>query len=95
MVWNINKESATKLANEINEKGLNCILCDSVESAVRDADIIITVTMATKPILRKEWVKEGTHINGNLTLFIYYLERLSKFCYKLLWLTFSLKNNEL
>lgn len=49
----------------MRQEGLEAEVCSDVESAVKDADIIITVTMATKPILKKEWIKEGAHINGN------------------------------
>jgi ornithine cyclodeaminase len=35
----------------------------SVEEAVADADIICTVSAASEPILRSEWVKDGTHLN--------------------------------
>jgi len=64
LIWNIRKESALKLAKEINDLGWNCKVCDTVEAAVKNADIIITATMATKPILKKEWVKDGAHINA-------------------------------
>jgi ornithine cyclodeaminase len=37
---------------------------DSVEEAVRDADLIVTATAAKEPILRREWVRDGTHINA-------------------------------
>ena len=35
-----------------------------VEAAVRDADVICTLTPATKPILRGAWVKAGVHVNA-------------------------------
>ena len=37
---------------------------DSVQAAVRDADIVVTVTSAREPILRREWIAPGTHINA-------------------------------
>ncbi len=37
--------------------------CDSVEEAVSGADIIVTVTSSNEPILRREWIEPGTHIN--------------------------------
>lgn len=53
------------LAEEMKQDGIPCEVCDDVETAVKDADIIVTVTLATEPILKKEWVKNGAHINGN------------------------------
>jgi ornithine cyclodeaminase/alanine dehydrogenase-like protein (mu-crystallin family) len=37
---------------------------DSVESAVRNADIIVTVTSSATPVLRREWISDGAHINA-------------------------------
>ncbi|ALG06070.1 ornithine cyclodeaminase family protein [Kibdelosporangium phytohabitans] len=36
----------------------------SVEEAVRDADIVVTVTTSTEPVLRREWIRPGTHVNA-------------------------------
>ena len=36
----------------------------NVQQAVADADIICTVTAASEPILKSEWVQSGTHINA-------------------------------
>jgi ornithine cyclodeaminase/alanine dehydrogenase-like protein (mu-crystallin family) len=38
--------------------------CASVEAAVAEADMICTVTAASEPILKSEWVRDGTHINA-------------------------------
>ncbi len=36
---------------------------DSVEAAVRGAEIIVTATTAAEPILKREWLSPGTHLN--------------------------------
>lgn len=36
---------------------------ESVEAAVRGADMIVTATTAVEPILRREWLAPGTHLN--------------------------------
>ncbi|MGQ8872160.1 ornithine cyclodeaminase family protein [Paenibacillus sp. TSA_86.1] len=36
---------------------------ESLEQAVKNSDIIITVTSSRTPIIKKEWVKEGTHLS--------------------------------
>jgi ornithine cyclodeaminase len=36
----------------------------SAEDAVRGADIVITVTNAREPVLRREWIAPGTHVNA-------------------------------
>ncbi len=36
---------------------------DSVEAAVRGADLIVTATTAAEPILKRGWVSAGAHLN--------------------------------
>jgi len=36
----------------------------SVEEAVRGADIVVTATSAREPIVKREWIGAGTHINA-------------------------------
>lgn len=52
-----------KFANSVNGP---VQVCSSAQEAVSGADVIITVTMATTPILFGDWVKPGAHINGML-----------------------------
>jgi len=37
---------------------------DTVEAAVRDADIIVTATTSREPVIRREWIAAGAHINA-------------------------------
>lgn len=37
---------------------------ESVEDAVRGADVIVTATSSREPVLRREWIAPGTHINA-------------------------------
>lgn len=37
---------------------------DDVQSAVESADVINTTTNAREPIVRREWIRPGTHINA-------------------------------
>ena len=39
-------------------------VCGSAEEAVKDADIICTLTPSKEAYLKKEWVKPGAHINA-------------------------------
>ncbi|XP_043379477.1 ketimine reductase mu-crystallin isoform X2 [Chelonia mydas] len=60
-IWNRTKENAVKFARSV--KG-PVQVCSSAQEAVTGADVIITVTMATMPILFGEWIKPGAHINA-------------------------------
>ncbi len=37
---------------------------ESVEAAVRGADLIVTATSAREPVLRREWIAPGAHLNA-------------------------------
>jgi len=37
---------------------------DTVEDAVRAADVVVTVTDSHTPILLREWLRPGTHVNA-------------------------------
>jgi ornithine cyclodeaminase len=50
---------AERLASEANG-----IVVDSVEEAVRGADIVVTATNSRDPIVKREWIAPGTHINA-------------------------------
>lgn len=57
--WSRSKVNAERLASEIN--GTACL---KAEDAVKNADVIVTVTSSSTPVLKKDWVKDGAHING-------------------------------
>ncbi|HEX3071708.1 MAG TPA: ornithine cyclodeaminase family protein [Thermoanaerobaculia bacterium] len=44
--------------------GTSARVVDSVEEAVRGADIIVTATSSREPILKREWLADGVHINA-------------------------------
>lgn len=70
-LWNRSPQRATALAAELetlrstfrNPK-VRIIIENSVADAVRQADIIVTATYASAPIIFKEMLKPYVHING-------------------------------
>ncbi|HYR28122.1 MAG TPA: ornithine cyclodeaminase family protein [Thermoanaerobaculia bacterium] len=46
------------------QTGLSVLHVESAEDAVRGADIIVTATNSREPILRREWLSPGVHINA-------------------------------
>lgn len=37
---------------------------DTVQEALKEADIIVTVTSSHEPVVKREWISPGTHINA-------------------------------
>jgi 2,3-diaminopropionate biosynthesis protein SbnB len=62
--YDIRRESAESFAQEVNSrygsKGLNARAVGSPEEAVREADIVVTVTVADEPIVKDRWMKRGS-----------------------------------
>ncbi|NOU55904.1 ornithine cyclodeaminase family protein [Brevibacillus borstelensis] len=51
------------LLNEYTKRcQIEFVPVEDIEQTTREADIIITATSARQPLIRKEWVKPGTHI---------------------------------
>ena len=63
-VWGRSSERAEKFCRHMGEKlGISFAAAKNAEEAVRDADIVCTVTAAPEPILKGTWVRPGTHVN--------------------------------
>jgi ornithine cyclodeaminase/alanine dehydrogenase-like protein (mu-crystallin family) len=57
-VWSRTPEHAERFADEIGARATG------PEEAVRDADVVATVTNSSEPVLRGVWLKEGAHVNA-------------------------------
>jgi len=71
-VWGRTHERAQKLVQVLSGRpdaaGTTFRACAKAEEAVYEADVICTVTFATTPVIFRDWVKPGAHINGESTL---------------------------
>ena len=56
-VWSQTPEHAKRFADA------NGAIATDAESAVRDADIVVTATNAREPVLKGGWLKRGAHVN--------------------------------
>ena len=64
-IWSRNPERAAVLASELRRRfGFPIEAAPSAEAAVREADLVATVTASPEPILKREWLKDGVHINA-------------------------------
>jgi len=50
--------------NRTQAESLGVRLAPSVEAAVKGADIIVTATSSKEPVLLRNWIEPGTHINA-------------------------------
>ncbi len=57
-IWSRSPQHAKLLADEIGG------IATSAEEAVRDADVVVTVTSSAEPVLRGKWLKPGVLINA-------------------------------
>ncbi len=55
---------ARALADELSAAGVPAQAASSAEDAVRPADVVCAVTHAASPVLRREWLRPGTHVNS-------------------------------
>ena len=62
-VWGRNTKQAQQTAKDMKDIA-NVSLADDLPETVAKADIIITATGSTLPILKSEWVRPGTHITA-------------------------------
>ncbi len=60
LLWGRNRSHAEQCVREVGVEGVE--VCDSLEEAVRDADVIVTVTMPKEPVLYGKWCKPGAVI---------------------------------
>lgn len=64
-VWSRTPEHATRFASRATQRfGIPVEPAPTPEHALRDAEIICTVTGSTHPIVRRDWIADGAHINA-------------------------------
>jgi len=57
-IWSRTEAHAGELADEINGT------VTTAKDVVRGADVVVTVTSSTTPVLKGEWLKPGAHVNA-------------------------------
>jgi alanine dehydrogenase len=64
-VWSKTEKKAIAFVEKNNNKYSAVIsVSTSAEQAVKNADIICTVTSASEPVVKGEWLKPGAHVNA-------------------------------
>jgi alanine dehydrogenase len=52
------------IADELHGAGVPASAVASIEDAVRTADVVCVATHAAEPVIRRSWLRPGTHINS-------------------------------
>lgn len=64
-VWSKNPANVARFVQEQSEHhDIELIACQSAEAAVREADIVCTLTSSSEPLVFNPWLKAGVHINA-------------------------------
>ena len=64
-VYDIERHHAERCCAELGpELRIDITPVDSAEVAVRDADLLYTLTPSREPLVKAEWLSEGIHINA-------------------------------
>jgi ornithine cyclodeaminase/alanine dehydrogenase-like protein (mu-crystallin family) len=57
--------AAARLADDLRDRlAVPVLACDDAAEAVAGASIVVTATSSATPVLRREWLADGTHINA-------------------------------
>mgnify|MGYP001765681669 CR=1 FL=1 len=64
-VWGRDRAKAEAYASEMSEAlGVKVVPTATAEEAVRGAEVIVTATMSTSPVVKVEWISGGAHITA-------------------------------
>lgn len=65
-VWGVVPGEAARFCAAMRRRlpGVRYAPCATVEAAVRQADLVVTVTPSRRPLVKRAWIAPGTHINA-------------------------------
>ncbi len=62
-IWSLDEDLAWQVKRELEPQlGVEIKVCPDPETAVREANVIVTTTPSRQPLVRNEWVSDGTHL---------------------------------
>lgn len=71
-VWSRSRTRAEELRQRVlqenssgmHQRNVELVVCDTARDAVRDADVVCTITSSRTPVLEGDWLSPGTHVNA-------------------------------
>lgn len=64
VVWGVNEEELAAYRRDMESPGLKIQTTLRAQEVAAAANLIVTCTPATKPVLKAEWIRPGTHITA-------------------------------
>lgn len=61
-IWNRTEKNAQTAANALRETWSDVEVAPDVNALCAEADVIVTLTPSTRPVLQREFVQPGTHV---------------------------------
>jgi ornithine cyclodeaminase len=62
-LWNRSRSRAVSTAFALSTAGIEPVIAEDLETAVRDADIVSCATLSEQPLIRGAWLKRGAHVD--------------------------------
>jgi ornithine cyclodeaminase len=62
-LWNRTRSRAVSTAFALSAAGIEPVIADDLESAVREADIVSCATLSGEPLVRGAWLRKGAHLD--------------------------------
>ncbi len=63
LIWGRRLESAQRLADGFVDEPYSVTAVEDLEAAVKAADIVTCATLATEPLIKGRWLREGQHLD--------------------------------
>ena len=62
-LWNRTRSRAVSTSFALHAAGIEPLIADDLEAAVRTADIVSCATLSAQPLIRGQWLKKGAHLD--------------------------------
>lgn len=62
-LWNRTRSRAVGTAFALHAAGIEPLIADDLEAAVRTADIVCCATLSSQPLVKGKWLKKGAHVD--------------------------------